>query len=143
MRIVRARVRRSKLPAEFAALVRVMPPQAIVDDVQHANTVEMIDRLMRCARLTRGQALYLETLTQLVMAYEQTHHSVDSSDLKAVGVLEQLLADNGMNASDLAKLLRVHSSMGSKILNGERSLTVEHIRKLAARFSVNPSVFID
>jgi antitoxin component HigA of HigAB toxin-antitoxin module len=47
-----------------------------------------------------------------------------------------------MNASDLAGLLEVHVSMGSKILNGERSLTIEHIRKLAARFKVSGELFI-
>ena len=44
---------------------------------------------------------------------------------------------------DLARLLDVHPSMGSKILRGERSLTVEHLRKLCERFKVNPRLFID
>ena len=48
-----------------------------------------------------------------------------------------------MNASDLARLLDVHVSLGSKILKGERSLTVDHIRKLAVQFKVNPSLFLD
>ncbi|MBM4017929.1 MAG: helix-turn-helix domain-containing protein [Planctomycetes bacterium] len=48
-----------------------------------------------------------------------------------------------MNASDLTSLLGVHASMGSKILKGERSLTVEHLRKLAERFKVSPEVFMD
>ncbi len=47
-----------------------------------------------------------------------------------------------MNASDLARLLGVHPSMGSKILNGDRMLTVEHLRKLSERFKVNPQVFM-
>jgi antitoxin component HigA of HigAB toxin-antitoxin module len=33
--------------------------------------------------------------------------------------------------------------MGSKTLKGERELTVEHVRKLAARFRVRPELFID
>ena len=32
--------------------------------------------------------------------------------------------------------------MGSKILNAQRSLTVEHLRKLARRFNVSPELFI-
>ena len=48
-----------------------------------------------------------------------------------------------MNASDLARLLGVHVSLGSKILNEDRSLTVEHLRKLSARFHVSPVIFID
>ena len=57
--------------------------------------------------------------------------------------LQSLLDENDMNASDLARLLGVHPSMGSKILRGERSLTVKHVRRLAARFGVSPEQFID
>jgi HTH-type transcriptional regulator / antitoxin HigA len=32
--------------------------------------------------------------------------------------------------------------MGSKILKGDRSLTLDHIRKLAARFKVGPELFV-
>jgi antitoxin component HigA of HigAB toxin-antitoxin module len=32
--------------------------------------------------------------------------------------------------------------MGSKILKGNRSLTLDPIRKLAARFKVGPEVFV-
>jgi antitoxin component HigA of HigAB toxin-antitoxin module len=32
--------------------------------------------------------------------------------------------------------------MGSKILNGDRSLAVEHIAKLSFRFKVRPEVFL-
>ncbi len=40
-------------------------------------------------------------------------------------------------------LLGVHASLGSKILQGERSLTVDPIRKRAARFQVSPRLFLD
>lgn len=57
--------------------------------------------------------------------------------------LKHLLEENQMNASDLARLLGVHPSLGSKILKGERSLTVAHLRKLAERFKVSPGLFLD
>jgi HTH-type transcriptional regulator/antitoxin HigA len=92
--------------------------------------------------LTRGQERYLETLVQLVQAYEARHHAIETADISGIGVLKYLLAENDMSASDLARLLGVHVSMGSKILKGERSLTVEHLRKLAGRFKVSPEVFM-
>jgi HTH-type transcriptional regulator/antitoxin HigA len=136
-------VDRKKLPSRFEGLVRLMPPQAIMDDVQYENTLEMIDRLMAAGKLTAGQGLYLETLVQLVQAYEAEHHAIDTSGISGLDLLMHLLDENEMHASDLARLLEVHPSMGSKILKGERSLTVEHIRKLSARFKVNPRVFMD
>jgi len=131
-----------KLPGRFEDLVAAMPPQAITDDVHYGNTVEMIDRLMAAGKLTKGQELYLETLVQLVQAYEAQHHAIDTTGLSGIPALRHLLTDNDMNASDLARLLGVHPSMGSKILKGERSLTVEHLRKLASRFRVRPELFM-
>ena len=63
--------------------------------------------------------------------------------LTGLDSLEHLLEENRMNASDLARLLGVHPSLGSKILKGQRSLTVDHIRKLAERFKVSPGLFLD
>ena len=133
----------SPLPRQFEALVQMMPPQAIQDDAQYANTLEVIDRLMEVARATKGQAVYLETLVQLVQAYETEHHAIDTSDISGLDSLKHLLGVNSMNASDLARLLDVHASMGSKILRGERSLTVDHVRKLASHFKVSPRLFLD
>ncbi|MBI1369589.1 MAG: helix-turn-helix domain-containing protein [Planctomycetes bacterium] len=133
---------RHKLPRSFDALVAEMPPQAIMDEVRYENTLEMVDRLMTAGKLTKGQELYLETLVQLVQVYEARHVAIDTTDLSGVDALRHLLAENDMNASDLARLLGIHQSMGSKILKGERSLTVEHLRKLADRFKVRPELFM-
>jgi HTH-type transcriptional regulator/antitoxin HigA len=131
------------LAGRFEQLVELMPPQAIRNNAQYQKTLDMIDRLMSRKKLTRGQALYMETLVQLVQAYEAEHHHIETSDLSGIESLRHLLTENNMNASDLARLLGVHASMGSKILKGERSLTVEHVKKLAARFKVRPQMFID
>jgi len=85
----------------------------------------------------------LETFVQLVQAYEASHHAIDISDISGLDSLKYLLDENEMNASDLARLLGVHASMRSKILKGERSLTVEHLKKLSTRFKVRPELFID
>ena len=133
---------RDRLPKRYGDLVRTMPPQAITDDVHLAATVEMIDRLMAPSRLTKDQRLYLETFVQLVQAYEDRHHGIDTDDISGIDALRQLMSDNDMNASALGRLLGIHASMGSKILKGERSLTVEHLRKLADRFKVRAELFM-
>jgi HTH-type transcriptional regulator/antitoxin HigA len=132
----------AKLPGRFAALVEIMPPQAIADDVQLANTLEMIDRLMAAGKLTKGQQSYLETLVQLVEVYEAENHSIDVSDIHGLEALRHLLDLHGMTASDLARLLGVHVSLGSKILKGDRALTVEHMKALSDRFKVRADVFM-
>jgi len=132
---------KTKLPRRFEELVRTMPPQAIVDDAHYENTTEMIDRLMASGKLTQGQESYLETLVQLVQAYEASHHAIDAR--KGIATLKHLLDENGMSASDLARLLGVHASMGSKILKRERALTVDHLKLLSARFKVRAETFMD
>jgi len=132
-----------KLPGRFKALVQLMSPQAIIDDVQYENTVEMIDCLMASGKLTKGQEIYLETMVQLVQAYEAQNHAIETANLGGTDALRQLLDENDMSASDMARLLGVHASMGSKILKGERSLTVEHLRRLADRFKVRIELFMD
>ena len=131
------------LSGRFEHLVQMLPPRAIHNDRQHTVAVEMIDRLMARPKLTKGQELYLETMVQLLQAYEAEHHAIDTSDLRGIDSLRHLLEENQMNASDLARFLGVHPSMGSKILNGDRSLTVDHLRKLSARFKVSPELFIE
>ena len=134
---------KQKLPRSFKSLVELMPPQAIMDAVSHENSIEMIDRLMGAGTLNKGQRLYLETLVQLVEVYEGQHHAIETADIRGLDSLRHLLDENDMNSSDLARLLGVHPSMGSKILKGERSLTVNHLRKLSAHFKVSPELFID
>ena len=131
-----------KLPGRFEDLVRLMPPRAIADDVELENTIEMIDRLMAIPKLTRGQALYMETLTQLVRVYEAEHHAIDTAGISGLESLKHLLEANAMTGSDLARLLGVHPSMGSKILKGQRQLTADHLRKLTRRFTVEASLFL-
>jgi HTH-type transcriptional regulator/antitoxin HigA len=134
------RAHNTKLPGKFEELVRIMPPQAIKDDARYADTTSMIDRLMAVERLTKGQELYMETLVQLVQAYESAHHAIALPS--GMDALRHLMAEHGLNASALARVLGVHESMGSKILRGERALTVDHIRALAARFKVRAEIFL-
>ena len=130
------------LPKRFEDLVALMAPRAISDDVAYENTVEMVDRLMASGRLSKGQAAYLETLVQLVEVYDAREHAIDVDGLGGVETLRHLMDEAGMSGSDLARLLGLHASMGSKILNGDRSLTLDHVRRLAERFRVRPDVFV-
>jgi HTH-type transcriptional regulator / antitoxin HigA len=132
-----------KLPRRFDELVALLPPRAIADDAAHDDMLAMIDRLMASGRLSKGQESYLETLVQLVEAYERKHHAIDLSGVSGVEMLRDLLDQHGMSAADLSRLLGVHASLGSKILNGDRALTIKHIRILAEHFQLNPSAFID
>ncbi len=55
--------------------------------------------------------------------------------------LKFLLEENEMTASDLGRMLG-DRSLGSRLLNGVRSLSKNHIRVLSERFKVSPALFI-
>ena len=131
------------LPKSLDQLVAMLPPMAIRDDVQHSNTVEVIDRLMQVEKLTKDQSDYLETLVELVEVYEARNHAIELSNCTGLESLKHVMTEARLNGSDLGRLLGIHASMGSKILNGERKLTWEHAKKLAARFAVAPALFMD
>jgi HTH-type transcriptional regulator/antitoxin HigA len=137
----RVRARPDKLPAAFADLVRLLPPQAIHDEIGYSNTQEMIDRLTSLPRLTTRQAEYLETLTILFEAYETEHERIDTRKLSPLDMLRFLLESNGMSGSDLGRLLGTRE-LGPKILNGSRQLSKGHIRRLADRFRVDAGLFL-
>lgn len=46
---------KKNLPGRFEELVQFMPPQAIMDDVHYENTLEIVNRLMATAKLTKGK----------------------------------------------------------------------------------------
>ena len=130
------------LPKRFEDLVALIAPRAISDDVAYENTALMVDRLMASGRLSKGQAAYLEALVQLVEAYDAREHAIDADGQSGVETLRHLMDEAGMSGSDLGRLLGLHASMGSKILNGDRSLTLDHARRLATHFGVRPDVFV-
>ena len=131
------------LPSSFNELVRIMPPMAIHDDIQQENTIEVIDRLIRIEKLSTGQSDYLETLVELVEAYEVKNHAINLSKISGLRMLKHVVEQSGLSASNLARLLKMHPSMGSKILKGERQLTWEHAKMLASHFKVAPVLFMD
>lgn len=140
---VKMHISESRLPRSFARLVQLMPPMAIQDDIHHRNTVRMIDRLMQIPTLSPGQSAYLETLLELVETYESKRHALDLAALTPAQMLRHVLAESQMSASDLARLLKVHPSMGAKLAKGERRLTWDHARILGSHFRVAPTLFME
>jgi HTH-type transcriptional regulator/antitoxin HigA len=61
---------------------------------------------------------------------------------RGLPLLKHLAEENSMSGADLSRLLGADRSLGVRILSGERNLTVEHAKKLAARFQVPMEVFL-
>lgn len=127
-------------PTSYGALVAMLPPRPIHDDVELANATEMIDRLAGFA-LNADQEDYLEAISTFVEAYEAERFPMDDSQLTPLDALKALLAEHGMSASDLGRLLG-NRTLGTPILSGRRALSKAHIKKLAQHFKVEPGLFL-
>jgi len=82
---------------------------------------------------------YAETLTVLIAHYEEENFPVKKG--QGVEVLKFLMEQNNLKQKDLVGVLGGKSSV-SEILNGKRSMNLQHIRALADRFHVEPATFV-
>jgi HTH-type transcriptional regulator/antitoxin HigA len=128
------------MPKTFEGLCRMFPLRPVHDEVDHANATEIIDALAG-HDLNPDQSDYLESLSELVGAYEDAHHGKDLSHVTPLDALRYLVEQNGMTASALGELLG-NRALGSKLLRGERELSKTHIAVLCERFKVSADLFI-
>jgi HTH-type transcriptional regulator / antitoxin HigA len=136
------RMRYEDVPKTYDQLLAMHPLRPIHNDVELEHATEMID-ILAGHDLNTDQADYLDVLSTLVEAYEDTHYPLDAPAICGLDALRALLDEHGMSATDLARLLGVHRSMGSKLLKGERALTARHLQMLSERFKVSADLFLD
>ena len=128
------------LPKTFEGLCRVLMPRTIHDEVDLKNTRELVDVLAVRSHLNKDQQDYLDTLSTLVEEYENRCSPI--AEVSGLDALKFLLDQHRLRAADLSRILGKDPSLGSKILNRERRITVNHALTLANHFKVSPGTFI-
>jgi len=99
-------------------------PRAIRDKVDYQNTAEIVDRLAVLDRRTRGQDEYLETLTQLVEAYDNGNFQV-AATAGPLDAIRFLMDAHDLSASDIGRIL------GSRSLGAANGRCREHVTRFA------------
>jgi HTH-type transcriptional regulator / antitoxin HigA len=128
------------LPTTYERLVTYYAPRPIGSAAELARATAIVD-VLAGHKLNHDQEDYLDLVSTIVSDYEQRHHPVRSGRLTPVEALKVLAEEAGMSASDLGRLLG-NRELGSKILRGERGLSLNHIAILAERFAMEPQVFM-
>lgn len=137
----KTQLRFAALPKDYAGLCSVLLPRPVRDRVDYANVSEVTDAMAAHAEaFTADQEDYFDLLCQLLEEYDAQH--VRWPARTPLASLKHLLAEHGMESPGLAKLLGVVPRTAAAILTGERTLTVEQVRKLASHFGVSPALFI-
>jgi len=139
MKTTQAKVEFARLPKDYAGLCRILTPRPIHDKAEFQNVTEITDA-MAGHKLTADQEDYFDLLCRLIEDYEKEH--VDAPKVTGLEALQHVLDARGMSATDLARLLDVHRTLGAMILRGERKLTLNHVRTLARRFGVSADLFL-
>jgi HTH-type transcriptional regulator/antitoxin HigA len=129
------------MPRDYEALCRVYLPRLIHDQAEYESVAEI-------ARVFAGfeeamsvdQQDYFQLLCSLMEAWEVAH--VKWPAVTPLETLKHLLAEHGMSAADLSRLLGASRQLGPMILRGERSITAEHARTMGTKFGVPAGVFI-
>jgi len=86
------------------------------------------------------QTDYLEAVSSFIEAHDRVRVKWPKSS--PAETLKFLLEQHDLSAADLARILGSDRSLGSKLLRGERRLTVDHIRILARHFQVYPGALV-
>lgn len=80
----------------------------------------------------------IETQSVLIEAYDREHHGLPEAS--GLDVIRFLMEQHGLTQKDLPEI----GSQGvvSEVLAGRRQLNVRQLKALAARFGIDPGVFL-
>ena len=117
----------------------MLPPRKIEDKSDYANVMEVIDA-MAGLPLSRDQEDYLDLLSDLAASYEDK--SVDMPKVPVIEVLKELMEESGLSQTRLAEVLGIDNTLITKILKGEREISVDLARTLARQFNVDAGLFL-
>jgi HTH-type transcriptional regulator/antitoxin HigA len=113
------------------------------EDYQQA--LKVIDELTDGQELTSVESNLLEILCDTVERYESRAPELSAFNARIEGlseldVLKALMLQNKLTGADLPEI--GDKSVVSRVLSGQRRLTIEMVARLAARFNVEPGVFV-
>ena len=122
----------------YMRLVSAFPLATIRSDAHLAEAQKVMDRLLDKGKLDRGEAMYLDALSELVAAYEDVHHPIEpASD---ADMLRHLMEAKGVTQAQLSRDAKLPKSSISELLSGKKPFSRQMIRKLADYFGVDVSV---
>ena len=122
----------------YLGLVLEFPLTSIRSDEHMGQAQIVMDRLLRQGKLDDGEAIYLDTLSDLVAAYEDIHHPIEpASD---ADMLRHLMEASGVTQAQLSRDTGILKSTISEVLSGKKPFSRHMMRKLADYFHVDVSV---
>jgi HTH-type transcriptional regulator/antitoxin HigA len=124
----------------YAKLLARTLPRVITTVEENERIIAELEALDTKGRpLTPEEENLAELMTLLVRQFEESKYPLGHAE--PLEALRVLMEDRGLRQRDLIPVFG-SSSVASDVLNGKRSISKAHARKLAERFHVTASLFI-
>jgi len=114
-------------------------PRVIHNDAELEVYADALFRLTALENPSSSEVEAIELLTLLVERYEQEHYYIPAAD--PISVVRFLMERQNLTQRDLVPQFGSESAV-SMFMTGQRSLTLEQVRKLSARFKLPADIFI-
>ena len=106
---------------------------------QYFEYCDILEQLLDLKKKGKEIKDEIELLTLLIEKWDKEHNSF--SDANPIELLQYLMKENNLKAKDLATILDLSKGMVSEILNYNKGMSKEVIRKLAHHFKVSQDAF--
>jgi len=104
---------------------------------QYNNYCKALQELLTKNRKSDNDEV--ELLTFLIEKFDEQQYALPEID--PIQLLKSLMADHKLRAKDLVEILNLSKGTVSKLLNYQKGLSKETIRKLASHFRLNQEAF--
>ncbi len=110
----------------------------VIKDVeQYKKYCNILEELLLESTKTSDDEV--ELLTLLIEKWDQEHNTFNDSD--PVALLKNLMEEHNLKAKDLTEILHLSKGTISKILNYQKGLSKDTIRKLSDYFKISQEAF--
>jgi HTH-type transcriptional regulator / antitoxin HigA len=124
----------------YLELIRAFPLRPLRSDADLHRAIATLDALTDRGELDGAETDYLSVLSGLVHEYESEQDPLP--DMSPIEALRYLLDENGMTQAQLSEQTGIAVATISEILNEKRGISAKVRAALAARFKVDPALFV-
>ncbi len=129
---------KGKVRDTYLDLINKFPLISIRSEEDLKAAQEVVDRLLTRGKLSSGEELYLDALSDLVVTYEDEHYPIEAaSDAE---LLRHLMEAERISQVELHRKTKIAKSTISEILAGKKNFSRQIIRTLADFFDVDVSL---
>jgi HTH-type transcriptional regulator / antitoxin HigA len=126
--------------AKYGSLLSETLPMVIETDEDCDRMEKVLDRLLsKGDNLSPEEDKLLDLVSDLIEAYEDKVYPIEAG--KPDEILRHLISENNYRQKDLLHIFG-SSGIASEVINGKRSISKAHAKKLAEFFNVSVELFI-